>query len=39
MTTKNIQETKTFVKKEFESVEKSFKSGELGNMAELSKEF
>lgn len=39
MTAKNTQETKNFIKREFEAVEKRFKAGEFGSMGELSKEF
>lgn len=37
MIARNTQETKNLIKREFESVEKRFKGGEFGSMAELSK--
>ena len=39
MRSRNAQETKNFIKKEFEGVEKRLKQGEFKNMSELVKEF
>lgn len=39
MRVKNAQETKAFIKKEFETVERRLKGGEIKSMGELAKEF
>lgn len=39
MRVRNAQETKSFIKKEFENIERRLKGGEFKSMGELVKEF